>query len=580
MVATSAESLTSGPILPLFEQPRAHAGLLRFTTAGSVDDGKSTLIGRLLYDSQGVYEDQLVSIQKSGINRSDGPIDLSLVTDGLRAEREQGITIDVAYRYFSTPRRRFIIADTPGHEQYTRNMATGASNADAAVILIDATRGVLTQSRRHTCIAALLGIQHVVAAVNKMDLVDYREDVFAAIASEFQELAHQLGIADVYAIPVSALRGDNVAQASPRITWFNGSTLLEYLENVPAERTEDNRPLRFPVQYVIRPDGRFRGFAGRVASGILRRGARVVALPSGTRSRIKSIVTFDGELEHAGPGSSVTITLEDEMDLGRGDLLAQDTGTGQPQSSSSLLARLVWLHADACRNEKPYLLKHGTRTVRARVGEILHRLDVNTLGPLPSSALQMNDIAAVRIETTQPLFFDPYAHSRVMGSFILIDPVTNATVAAGMIEGKSEAGGAAHAAPPRIVLQERMGRNGHSPAALWLVGRPTLAEQVERAIFSRGWQALIVPVAEFGAMGLSPVGSALHRMGAIAVFSVAGNDDHPDLRRAMATIFGEHSFLVYDQLPVSDSEACLAVLASLDGLQRGATARKSELNAE
>jgi sulfate adenylyltransferase large subunit len=577
MVATSAESLTSGPTLPLFEQPRAHAGLLRFTTAGSVDDGKSTLIGRLLYDSQGVYEDQLVSIQKSGINRSDGPIDLSLVTDGLRAEREQGITIDVAYRYFSTPRRRFIIADTPGHEQYTRNMATGASNADAAVILIDATRGVLTQSRRHTCIAALLGIQHVVAAVNKMDLVDYREDVFAAIAREFQDLAGQLGIANVYAIPVSALKGDNVVQASRRMPWYSGSTLLECLENIPAGRTEDNRPLRFPIQYVIRPDRRFRGFAGRVASGILRRGANVVALPSGTRSRVKSIVTFDGELNHAGPGSSVTITLEDEIDLGRGDLLTQEAG--QPQSSTSMLARLVWLHADSCRSERPYLLKHGTRTVRARVGEILHRLDVNTLGPLPSSAVQMNDIAAVRIETTQPLFFDPYAHSRVMGSFILIDPVTNATVAAGMIEGKSEAG-AAHAASPRIVLQERVGRNGHSPAALWLVGRPTLAEQVERAIFSRGWQGLIVPVAEFGAVGLGPVGSALQRMGAIAVFSVARNDDHPDLRRAMATIFGEQSFLVCDQLPVSDPEACVAVLASLDELQLGATTGKSELNAE
>src|SRR5215471_2026912 len=272
MSTTTIESLTQNAA----SQPPAQADLLRFTTAGSVDDGKSTLIGRLLYDTQGIYEDQLISIQKSGINRSDGPIDLSLVTDGLRAEREQGITIDVAYRYFSTARRKFIIADTPGHEQYTRNMATGASNADAAVILIDATRGVVTQSRRHTCIAALLGIQHVVAAVNKMDLVDYREDVFAAIAREFQELAGQLGIAEVYAIPVSALRGDNVAQPSRRITWFNGSTLLEYLENVPAGRTEDNRPLRFPVQYVIRPDSRFRGFAGRVASGVLRRNARVV----------------------------------------------------------------------------------------------------------------------------------------------------------------------------------------------------------------------------------------------------------------------------------------------------------------
>src|SRR5262252_4956244 len=284
MSAATAESLTLDPAAL-----SASADLLRFTTAGSVDDGKSTLIGRLLYDTKGIYEDQLISIQQSGINRSAGPIDLSLVTDGLRAEREQGITIDVAYRYFSTPRRKFIIADTPGHEQYTRNMATGASNADAAVILIDATRGVLTQSRRHTCIAALLGIQHVVAAVNKMDLVEYREEVFSTLAKEFKELARHLGIAHVHAIPVSALKGDNIVAAGVHMPWFSGPTLLEYLEGVPLGKDDHRRPLRFPVQYVIRPDRRFRGFAGRIASGVLHRGATVVALPSRARSRVKSI---------------------------------------------------------------------------------------------------------------------------------------------------------------------------------------------------------------------------------------------------------------------------------------------------
>src|SRR5262249_49056206 len=408
--------------------------LLRFITAGSVDDGKSTLIGRLLHDSKAIFEDQLAAVERTTRSRGIDGLDLSLLTDGLRAEREQGITIDVAYRYFSTPRRRFIIADTPGHEQYTRNMVTGASNAHAAVILIDATRGVLPQSRRHTCIAALLGIQHVVAAVNKMDLVDYREEAFAEIAREFRKLAAQLGIANVYAIPVSALRGDNIVDASRRMPWFDGPTLLKYLEKLPVSRTEHARPLRFPVQYVIRSDSRFRGFAGRVASGVLRRGAAVAALPSGVTSRVKSIVTFDGELEHAGPGSSVTVTLEDEIDLGRGDLLA-----GQellPKGATRLATNLVWLHSDSCNNEQFYLLKHCTRIVRAHVSPVLHRLDVNPLHRLPALTPQMNDIAAAHFETTLPLFFDPYREDRIMGSFILIDPMTNATVAAGMIEGE------------------------------------------------------------------------------------------------------------------------------------------------
>ena len=561
------------------ETPFAADGVLRFTTAGSVDDGKSTLIGRLLYDTRGVYEDQLISIQKSGINRSGGLIDLSLVTDGLRAEREQGITIDVAYRYFSTPRRKFIIADTPGHEQYTRNMATGASNAHAAVILVDATRGVQTQSRRHTCIAALLGIQDVVAAVNKMDLVDYREDVFRAIAREFAQLAADLGIAHVHAIPVSALRGDNVVRRGSQTPWYSGPTLLEYLESVPVKAGGDERPLRFPVQYVIRPDSRFRGFAGRVASGVLRRGATVAVLPSGTTSRVKSITTFDGELEQALPGHSVTVTLEDEIDLGRGDLLAE--ATALPQSSNNLAARLVWLHADPCRPEKAYLLKHGARIVRARVSRILNRLDVNTLGHLSAAPPQMNEIAAVEVETTLPLFFDSYAQDRVMGSFILIDPMSNATVAAGMIDGKAEATGARlQAARVRVSLAERTRRNGHLPAALWIVNRPALVERAERSLFDEGWLAQVVSIAEFRSASRE-VAASLQRLGAVAIFSVSSvNEEERHLRQAVSEVYGDDHFFASDQLPASDVAAGDALLRWLNQARSSSSAERDSRGQE
>jgi sulfate adenylyltransferase subunit 1 len=566
-MSVAVESSTSRAIPDSVNQFAPQKDLLRFTTAGSVDDGKSTLIGRLLYDTQGIYEDQLLSIQKSGINRSDGPIDLSLVTDGLRAEREQGITIDVAYRYFSTPRRKFIIADTPGHEQYTRNMATGASNADAAVILIDATRGLLTQSRRHTCIASLLGIQHVVAAVNKMDLVEYREEVFAAIAKEFRALARRLGIGNVHAMPVSALRGDNIVAAGARMPWFNGPTLLDVLENIPLGKDDHRQPMRFPVQYVIRPDGRFRGFAGRVASGVLHRGAAVIALPSGARSRVKSIVTFDGELDRAAAGSSVTLTLEDEIDLGRGDLLTHQTS--MPASSLRFSARLVWLHANACRNEKFYLLKHGTRNVRARVARILHRLDVNTLHELPAAPPQMNDIVSAHIESTQPLFFDPYSQNRITGSFILIDPMNNATVAAGMIDGKVEAlktqNGPGPASPRGNLLEERVRRNGHPPAAVWIAGRPALADQVEAAIADHGWKVQIVSPADFETGDARPAVTMLRRMGVIAVFSMDGDgrDDHPALRKVVEEIYGEKAFIAADPALSSDLAACTQILSFL-----------------
>ncbi|HLI76962.1 MAG TPA: sulfate adenylyltransferase subunit 1, partial [Acidobacteriaceae bacterium] len=417
--------------------------LLRFTTAGSVDDGKSTLIGRLLHDTKSVYEDQLASIRASRVNRSGGAVDLSLLTDGLRAEREQGITIDVAYRYFSTSKRKFIIADTPGHEQYTRNMATGASTADVAVVLIDANAFVkagtlLPQSRRHTYIASLLRIPHVVAAVNKMDLVGYSEDVFSNIRTEFLALAQRLHLRSVELIPVSALAGDNVVDASTNMPWYTGPTLLDFLETVPLEIAEGGAgPLRFPVQLVVRPDANFRGFAGRVERGELRPGLAVRALPSGRTSRVRSLVTWDGELKQAHAPQSVTVELEDEIDLSRGEMLVAD-GQTSPTVSTRLRAMAVWMHEQPLIPGATCLLKHTTRTVRATVRAIGYRVNVNTAEHQPAGEVAMNDIAEIELETSLPLFFDPYAENRSTGSFILIDPLSNATLAAGMLLGVAE----------------------------------------------------------------------------------------------------------------------------------------------
>ena len=522
--------------------------LLRFTTAGSVDDGKSTLIGRLLYDSKAVFEDQLVSIAKSGINRSDGPLDFSLLTDGLRAEREQGITIDVAYRYFSTPRRRFIIADTPGHEQYTRNMATGASTAHAAIILVDATKGLLPQSRRHTYIASLLGIRHIIVAVNKMDLLDYREEPFARIVAEFQKLAVRLGVADLYAIPVSALKGDNIVTSSTRMPWFSGPTLLEYLEQIPVESSEGARPLRLPIQYVIRPDSSFRGFAGRIASGVLRPGDTVTALPSGATTRVKTITTYDGELDEAGPGSSITVTLESEIDLGRGDLL---TGAkDRPQSSSALRANVVWLSPESSERRELYLLKHGTRTVRARIRRILHRVDVNTLEHVSADVLFANDIAVAEIETTHPLFFDPYRENRTTGSFILIDPIANATVGAGMIEGASEGQAVSHPTVPATQ---------HAPAVLLVVNRQSVAERLVHLAQNEdeGRRVQLVSGLEFASAQVLAITMVLQRMGISAVVPLSQED--LNLRRALISAFGE-KFVFQGDLPASDAEAMNTML--------------------
>jgi len=480
-----------------FLEQDLNTDLLRFTTAGSVDDGKSTLIGRLLHDSKAVYEDQLASVKKSRVNRAAGPIDFSLLTDGLRAEREQGITIDVAYRYFSTARRKFIIADTPGHEQYTRNMATGASTADLAVILLDATKGILAQTRRHAFIASLLGIRNVLAAVNKMDLAAYREDVFARLEQDFLQLATELGVANVQCIPISALEGDNVVDRSTRMEWYGGPTLLEHLETVPLSPIDADASLRFPVQAVIRPDAGFRGFAGRVASGVVKPGDEVVALPSGQKTRVDAIVTYDGDLREALAPMSVTLRLRDEIDLSRGDMLV--AAEGVPHVARKFSAMLVWLHAEPLEAGKAYVVKHTARQTKIRATSIRHRVNVNTLAHENATQLQMNEIALVEFETNVTLFFDAYANNRATGSFIVIDPLSNATVGAGMIEAaldvKGEpvdddiAGGLTSAG---VAPQERSERNGHDSGVIFVGNRPEIGAKVERALFDRGFATVHV----------------------------------------------------------------------------------------
>ena len=540
-------------------------GLLRFSTAGSVDDGKSTLIGRLLYDSKSVFEDQLASVKKSKVNRSGRAIDFSLLTDGLRAEREQGITIDVAYRYFSTPRRKFIIADTPGHEQYTRNMATGASTADAAVVLIDATKGVLRQSRRHAYIASLLGVRHIIAAVNKMDLVDFSRGVFEKLSADFRELAAHLNVREVYAIPVSALDGDNVVTRSERTPWFEGPPLLDYLEQIPVDDSPAFAPLRLPVQYVVRPDANFRGFAGRIASGVLQQGASVVAMPSGLKTKVKSIVAFGGDQDAAGPGSSVNLTLEDEIDISRGDMLVGEEDL--PAVGNDFDAMVVWMHVNKLDQHKNYLLKHTTRSVRARVKKINYRVDMNTLEKGPAEKLEMNDIASVELTTALPLFFDPYRQNRVTGSFILIDPTSNATVGAGIIEQgvnwgtalRSAAGAQRHS---RSTKAERQARFGHPAAAVWVAGRPQVAELIERTLFDEGWHVQLVGAQDFEASELGVAAKAYHLAGMVVVFAAPAANGESE--KAVRGVFGRDAFLEARSYPhEQDADAAARITSKL-----------------
>ena len=460
--------------------------LLRFSTAGSVDDGKSTLIGRLLYDAHGIYEDQLDSIQKSKVNRSSGPIDFSLLTDGLRAEREQGITIDVAYRYFATPKRKFIIADTPGHEQYTRNMATGASTASLAIVLVDARNGVLPQTRRHASISSLLGIPRLVLAINKMDLVNYSEEVYRWIYKDFMGFAADLGFEEILPIPISALEGENVARTGKLMPWYDGPSLLEHLESVPVAASVEHQPLRFPVQYVIRPDQYFRGYAGQLSAGTLRVGDEVVALPSGKSSRVATITTFDGDLQSAHAPMSVTITLEDERDISRGDMLVHPHST--PLLARHLEANLVWMTEDPLTIGRNLLLKHTSQQVSVRVPYIESRLDINSMERNPATALGLNDIGTVQIEASRPIFFDSYRDSRLTGAFILIDPLSNATVGAGMISSSLER---KHQKLVHVAADERRARNGHGPALL-VLSRTSLALRLERRLFDHGCQVVAI----------------------------------------------------------------------------------------
>ena len=409
--------------------------LLRFITAGSVDDGKSTLIGRLLYDSKSIFEDQLSSITNTSHKRGMKDVDLSLLTDGLQAEREQGITIDVAYRYFATPKRKFIIADTPGHEQYTRNMVTGASTANLAIILIDARKGVLTQSRRHAYLASLMGIPHLVVAINKMDLVDYSSDVVKKISQEFAEFAAKLGLDNIVYIPMSALNGDMVVERGDNLSWYKGSTLMEVLENTPIDNDINLEDFRFPVQLVCRPKTKefhdFRGYMGRIESGQITVGDKVTVFPSGLSSRIKEIVTYDGLLDNAIAPQSVTLTIEDHLDISRGDMLVKTENA--PRVSKKINTILCWLSETALDPKRKYLLKHSARIVKAGVSKIDYRVDINTLNHETVDTLKMNDIGCVELNVQQPLACDDYQKNHATGSFIVIDEASNNTVAAGMV---------------------------------------------------------------------------------------------------------------------------------------------------
>ena len=408
--------------------------LLRLLTAGSVDDGKSTLIGRLLFDSKKLYEDQLQALERDSKrvgNAGAGQIDYALLLDGLKAEREEGITIDVAYRYFSTNQRKFIIADTPGHEQYTRNMITGGSTANLAIILVDARTGVITQTRRHTFLVSLLGIKHIVLAVNKMDLINFSEETFNEIRSEYLELTKHLGIEDVTCFPLSALEGDNVVERSERTPWYEGQSLLEFLETVPIDQDRNMTDFRYPVQYVLRPNLDFRGFCGKVASGVIHKGDEIVALPSMKRSHVKSIVTYEGELEEAFCPQCVTLTLEDEIDISRGEMLVKPDNL--PHVGRNFETMLVWMDEEPMDRKKQFFLKHNTNTTRATLTQIMYKVDVNTMQHLEGTDFKLNEIGKVHITTAKTLFFDSYSKNKATGAFILIDPITNNTCAVGMI---------------------------------------------------------------------------------------------------------------------------------------------------
>jgi len=486
--------------------------LLRFSTTGSVDDGKSTLIGRLLYETKSIYEDQYAAVEKTSKKKGYEEADLALLLDGLSAEREQGITIDVAYRYFETPNRKFIIADTPGHEQYTRNTVTGASTSQLAIILIDARKGVLTQSKRHGIIISLLQLPHLIVAVNKMDLVDYSREVYEDIVSSYEEFSEKLDIHDLVFIPVSALKGDNVVKKSDKMSWYNGSSLLHYLETVHVTADRNLLDFRFPVQYVIRPNLDFRGFAGTVTSGTVSPGQEIAVLPSGKRTSIKSITTYDGELSEAFASQSVVLTLEDEIDISRGDMIVRRDNL--PQVSNIFEAIICWMDDRRLVKSNSFVLKHTTRNARAFITKIFYKIDVNTLHREPADTLMLNEIARVAVKTSSAIFFDSYKVNRGTGSFILIDPLTNNTVAAGMIRGAerkvediveaAKTEGIKQTKSPHTIWtgwniprEAREMRNGHKAAVVWLTGysgsgKSTIARNLEKRLFDSGYQTMLL----------------------------------------------------------------------------------------
>jgi len=468
-----------------------YKSLLRFITCGSVDDGKSTLIGRLLYETHLVFEDHLAALEADSakVGTQGADLDFALLLDGLSAEREQGITIDVAYRFFTTEHRKFIVADTPGHEQYTRNMVTGASTADVAVILVDARKGVLTQTRRHSFLVSLLGIKRVVVAVNKMDLVDYSEEVFEAIEDEYRDFAARIGLDDITFVPLSALKGDNIIAPSERTTWYHGPTLLGYLETVPVDDDLAQQPFRLPVQWVNRPNLDFRGFSGRIVGGTVRPGDAIRVLPSGTTSTIDRIVTMDGDLPEAIAGQSVTLTLTDEIDASRGDLIC---GKDDPaEVADQFEAHVVWMHEDAMLPGRPYLVKIGTRTVGATIGHPKYRIDVNNLDHLAANTLELNEIGVCNVSLDRAIPFDPYDTNRDTGGFIVIDKLTNVTVGAGMLHFALRRSHNIHWQEVQVDKAARADANSHRPGVVWFTGlsgsgKSTIANIVESKLHTMG----------------------------------------------------------------------------------------------
>jgi len=486
----NVSDLISEDIEAYLEQHQ-HKSLLRFLTCGSVDDGKSTLIGRLLYDSKMIFEDQLAALEADSkkVGTQGGDIDFALLVDGLAAEREQGITIDVAYRFFSTDKRKFIVADTPGHEQYTRNMVTGASTADAAVILIDARKGVLTQSRRHSYLVNLLGIRHVVLAINKMDLVDWSQARFDEIVAEYRVFADQIDITTFTAIPMSALKGENITEPSAQMPWYSGPPLLRWLEDAPVEDDLRDKPFRMPVQWVNRPNLDFRGFSGLIASGVVRPGDKLKVLPSSRESTVERIVTFTGDLDEAVAGQSVTLTLKDEIDISRGDVLA--ASANPPAVADQFETTLVWFDDEPMLPGRPYLMKIGARVVAAQIGEPKYKVNVNSLERLAATRLELNEIGVCNLSTDAPIAFDPYAENKDLGGFILIDRISNRTVGAGMLHFALRRSQNIHWQALDVDKQTRSAAKGQKARVVWLTGlsgsgKSTIANLVEKRLHVEG----------------------------------------------------------------------------------------------